>query len=204
MISHDVDSIQDEQFEDGDELVDYSDVIIGNYRDQIKLFIDWFVVQYYPLITKRCRIASFGNRNRGAFEDLRSQCIIEAYAIGERYDPTKGDLLKFLLSSLWFFPFRDNNLREIESDETIESLNSIAATASDSTNQVDYNRPSFAKLIEPLSEHDKLLMQLKYGFNMSNGSIAEYLCTSESTVRYWLGAANKKILDNKQRGIGVD
>lgn len=93
----------------------YQDLLILEWRNQVKVFIDWFVIKYNRFISSRCIRAANRIGMPELWEDLKSESIIEAYAVGERFDPSKGDLLKLLISSLWLFPMRSDKVNKVKS-----------------------------------------------------------------------------------------
>lgn len=189
----------------------------------IKQYIDWFVIKYDRLLEKRCRQAAMKLCMRGdAWRDLKSECIIEAYRIGERFDPSKGTLDGFLLASLWNFMFSTKHIRNYTitawggNEEGVESYEHFVedkATPLKSTQAINLadctkhsylqdfcvsDEPNIDSLLGGLEQHEKLLLNFKLVLKMNNCRIAEILGTCESNIRYRLTSVLGKL---KIRGV---
>lgn len=174
----------------------------------IKQYIDWFIVKYDRLLEKRCRQAATKLRMRGdTWQDLKSECIIEAYRIGERFDPDKGSLDGFLLASLWNFMFSTKHIRNYTitawGDNAEEGAydSDLAAIKPIRSNLADCVRHSYLQdfcissesdqstldvLMKGLEQSEKLLLNFKLVLKMNNCQIASILGTCESNIRYRL------------------
>ena len=189
---------------------------LAEWQRLIKNYVDWFIVKYDKLLTKRCRIAAQKLHMRGdTWQDLKSECVIEAYRVGERFDPTKGDLTKFLLGSLWNFMFSkkhinnytvnafgesgaDGSFEHILEASTDPAELKIANKSRRNRNRVDNaskhylhdfcvsDEPRLDSILSGLEHHEKTLLNCKLVLKMNNCQIAELLGTGESTIRYRL------------------
>lgn len=214
------DELHEEQFQPAP---NYYDVMLQDYRNTIKEFVDWFLISKRNLLIKRCRLAaSRSGLGREAWEDLLSECCLEAYRIGERYDSTRGDLQKFLLTSLWRFPFRNNNLRRYRNYGKQLLVDTYApghgqlyhgnnspdnsdgegidwgaidgnTIASSTLGEVDLAERRYIEITEPLTLDERSLLQLHFGLGLSRVTIAAFLGRGESTIRSRLNVILGKI-----------
>lgn len=184
----------------------YEEILLEDYKFHLKRFVDWFLIQFRPLLIKRCRYASRASGlGKECWEDLLSECCVEAYRIADRFQAEKGDLQKFLIHSLWNFPLRNNNVRRYRSQcECVEmGVDQIEAeeTASDTADDVHFARLKIATITEPLNDEEKAVIQLHYGFGLSNITIGKFVGRNESTIRHRLNSALGKI---KIKGVNID
>jgi RNA polymerase sigma factor (sigma-70 family) len=180
----------------------YEDVLLSAWRYQLKNYVDWFLVQYRKLLESYCRKASHNRSD--AWEDLLSECFIEAYAAAQRYDPSKGvPLLQFLLVTLKMFPHREDHWRKYgtsiplytdNSSDNDEQLNIKYLQESSYTEDFSANEgpPNVYKIIESLDENEKTLIHFKL-LGMSNVQIAKMSGRAESTIRLRLETALGKL-----------
>lgn len=199
------DELHDEQFEPAPS---YVEVMLQHYRNCIKDFVDWFLIAKRNLLIKRCRLAASISGLRGdAWQDLLSECCIEAYRIGERFDPYRGNLEKFLLSSLWRFPFRNNNVERYRM-HSCDQMGEIAFEEIDTNTiamstiaEVDLAERKYTEVTSVLSMEERALLQLHFGLGLSRVTIAQFLNRGESTIRSRLNVILGKI---KVSGVGYD
>lgn len=164
---------------------------LAAFKVEIKLCVDWFLIKYNNLLSKRCiRAARLLNIRGNGWEDLKSECQIEAYRIAERFDPVKGDFVKFMLSSLWNHMFRTKYVRSY-TDGGIEDFDNLVFELKDNIDVLTYKHdfcestdPDVNSLLEGLEWHEKSLLNCKMVLGMSNVEIAKQLgLNSEGTVR---------------------
>lgn len=165
--------------------VSYNDLLVAEWKHQVKVFIDWFVVKYNRFIEGRCRKAAIKIGMPELWDDLKSESIIEAYAIGERFDPNKGDLLKLLISSLWLFPMRHDKVNKVKSYSTGEITDIEYEATLIHFSAIDDPAPVYSldKICSSLEVQDQLLMAFKYKLNLPNTFIGALCGLNESTIR---------------------
>lgn len=211
---------------DGTDGASYAEIVAEHYRDewdrQIKDFTDWFVVEYRLLIISRCKRAASLLRLKGdAWEDLVSECIISSYAIAKRFDPSKGDIVKYMISSLWRHAFASKYISRYSSTAKF-SLNDAAyidGPGVDSRpNMTIHNKlkenaecennffanshdMSLDWITKNLDWHERMLLNCKLVLKMNNCQIASCIGVVEATVRYRLNSILNKL---KIKGDGSD
>ena len=176
---------------------DYDSLLNSVWKYQIKIYVDWFVIKYLPLLIKACRYAAKKNKLGEAWEDLLQDTIVEAYKVGERFDPSKCELLPFLIISLKRYPFRNDivaryyakesnqdALNGIEDREVYDAANGTHATYS---------------LLDSLDPLEKQFVTLKIISGFTNQQIGDAIGLTESGVRYRLKAIFDKL---KVKGNG--
>lgn len=187
--------IDDDTFDE----MSYEDILSAEYKNQLKKFIDWFVVKYLRFIQSRCIKAARKIGMPELWEDLTSESIIEAYAIGNRYNPANGDLLKFLIASLWFYPMREDKVKKVKSnshDEHEKVINNLIrdySCGSEIANVDDGPVYSFEQITGSLEEQDQLLFAFKYKLGLPNTTIGQLCGLNESTIRSRIASATSKL-----------
>jgi len=193
----------DELLEDQlDNEATYNDVLLAAWRHQLKNYVDWFIVQYRRLLESYCRKAAHNKSD--AWEDLLSECYIEAYAAAQRYDPSKGvPLLQFLLVTLKMFPHREDHWRKYGTNISLYVIDKLSDDKQlnlelfqESSYIEDFSAnegsPSVYQIIESLDENEKALIHFKL-LGMSNVQIAKMSGRAESTIRLRLETALGKL-----------
>lgn len=157
---------------------------IAVWKLAVKQLVDWFIVQYDAILSKRCvRAARLLNMGGDSWEDLKSECQIEAYYIAGRFDPEKGDFVKYLLTSLWLHMFRRKYINRYNTTLQTDSIETIESVFYEH-DFCDDQEPDVNSLLKGLDWHERTLLNCKMVLNMSNGQIAAMLgLNSEGTVR---------------------
>ena len=183
---------------------EFSSLELSAWHEYIKRFVDYFVVKYYNLIYKRCWVASKKmGLGKDVVDDLVSECVIQSYKIARRFDPDKGDIVKFLIGSLWNHSMRNDYYKRYKPSLSIEIvlIKEVEVTQVSSKGlcrnlaaKLQYKQKFFAKedaerlnsLILGLDWHERMLLNCKLVLGLNNCQIAESMGLVESTIRYRL------------------
>lgn len=179
---------------------EYDAVILSAWHYQLKLYVDWFVVRYDKWLTKICKqVAS----KPGIWEDLKNDCIVEAYAIAKRFDPSKGlNLGQWLMISLKQYPYRSDHWKRYKPSIALDELDDEQTLANWTPIVEDFiaidEQPDVYRIISGLAEHEKTLIHFKL-LGLTNVQIATMTGRAESTIRARLDSALNKL---KVKGDG--
>lgn len=193
----------------------YAELMLLAWQESMRRYVDWFVVHYYKLIAARCRRAvAILRLPIETWEDLASECVIQAYKSAESFDPSKGDIKKFLLSSLWNYMLRNTNRKRYavgkmyinffnsedgrdKADERVEHLKRIAVMKEAYTHVFTITESSrvssMTEILDRLDWHERMLLNLKLVLKMNNCQIAQCIGSVEGTVRYRIAKILEKL-----------
>ena len=175
----------------------YLQMRVAEYQRQLKEFVDWFIIKYQRLLEKRCKIAALRNGCFDIWEDLQVECFSECYAIAQRFVPTKGNLLTFLISSLWNYPFRQDLIAKYRPNSIQRDDEAIDLTLDEIPSHYANSRHlpvhCFDRITEPLSEDERILLSLHFNLGLANTTVAKLLVCSESTIRHRLEVLMTKL-----------
>lgn len=151
----------------------------------IKLRVDAWLVKYDKWLTRTARIAERKLNIRNIWEDLKSEAILEAYRIGERFNSELGHTLeKFLINSLWLFCLKSNIVgkycrnRRVLGGSFVSKWNAEGKIrcngqieepeAKDRGNPSLIEAENVFSLLEQLPDHERQFVELKYKFDISS------------------------------------
>jgi RNA polymerase sigma factor (sigma-70 family) len=168
------------------------------YKNCLYAFVGWFLIQFRPLLIKRCRLAAnVCGLSTETWEDLLSDCCIEAYRVADRFDSSKGELKRFLIHSLWNFPFRDNNIKRYSTTHCREYAELDEIELRESSIESAYSEEKAKEKIKSLTKHltleEQCLLFYKFGMGMSNVAIGNCIGRQESTIRSRINVVLGKI-----------
>lgn len=138
------------------------------------------------------------------WEDLKNDCIVEAYSIANRFDPSKGlNLGQWLMVSLKQFPYRSDHWKKYKSSISLEDMATDGQPFADFMPAVEDfiaidDQPDVYRIISSLADHEKTLIHFKL-LGLTNVQIATMTGRAESTIRARLESALNKL---KVKGDG--
>lgn len=184
----------------------YQQVLIAEFHHQVKLFVDWFIVRYEFLIEKRCKIAARRFNIYESWEELKQITTLECYEIALRFDPNKGDILTYLISSIWMFPLRNDIINRVKPLSQLKEEDYIPNKQQDFelkhildnipsfyANYTPKTVHSFEAITDSLTENDKMLLVFHFELGLPNTKIAAMVGIAESTIRARLHAIITKL-----------
>ncbi len=161
------------------------DTLLAVIRDKVKRDVDSWIIRYDKWLSHKARQAclAWKIRDPDLWEDLKSELILEAYRIGDRFDPFKGELRTFLVSSLWLHANKPEIIKKYIRERGILSINcsdrddATYAAVSEETIADSHEISSLERsasvfsLLDQLESHDRDLVKLKYLAGFSNGQL---------------------------------
>lgn len=165
------------------EEVEYDQYVANVQKAELKLQVDEWVIKYNNWLTKTA-VASQkrGRLPQGAWQDIKSELILQAYECSTRFDPSRGVPLKvFIISTLWNYGLR-NDIRnryseskasKIELDRLPQSPREISS--------LERSHDVFSKLTV-LQPGEQMLIRLRFEQGFTPGQIDELMETSRGTT----------------------
>ena len=162
-----------------------------------------WVVQYDRWMSKRARIAEAKWRLKGIWEDLKQEMIIEAYAIGQRYNPAFGTTIEqFLAASLWHYAERPHLIQKYRRNKRecfVANTGEMAIACPRKENSLHEDAANVFSQVKQLTEYERILIELKYRQGYTFAQIDETLGLTRGGAAYRVSNILAKI---KVKGDG--
>lgn len=190
MIHEGQDALFKEQFAESTD--SYDTILQAAWDEALKLYCDWYVVQYLGMIKKSCTHAcrSYSVDMR---DDLMQDTILALYHSMSSYHPEKGELLKRLIWITKLYPLtrlralHRKELRHLanfgNSDDLAGVLNSIPSPEKEVANE---ENETLLNMLRGLERWEHQLITMKIQLNLTNTLIAKMTGKAESVIRYHL------------------
>ena len=82
----------------------FTSVLVAMYKFTTNQLVSNWLLRYDAWLTQRARLAAYQWRIPDIWQDLKSEMILQAYEIGNRFNPSFGTPLDtFIITSLWHY-----------------------------------------------------------------------------------------------------
>jgi RNA polymerase sigma factor (sigma-70 family) len=216
-MTHAIDSVFNAQFDDSQEINDYSDLLAKVWKSALLDYVSWFSIQYYNTIRRACLNASTRSNREQDCDDLIQDTILQLYKSVDTYDPERGELIPRLVYIAKIYPIRrsielkqgsirhfsgyvdDHNSEEDQNQHGRDYIKNIPAPVE---SIASIEAESTLNMLRNLQPWEKHLLSAKLVAGMSNVAIAKAMGCSEAAIRWRLNQMYDRIKVRGKHGGG--